>query len=224
MYNEPMPTLTRLWSVSLLLAVSETASAQLNWETQQLEIHPALQETNAVVYFKFRNGGGYPVKILSLKSSCDCAVAGGNKKLFAPGEEGAIRVVYDIGDDVGTKKRTVTVKTDDPKDAATQLTLVAHVPETLKLSPRFLHWQLGEEAKPKTLKLKVADGIKLEITKVQPSSEKLKVQLLAVKPGEEYEVFVTPSDTSQAELITLRIEAGSGRPKPRAFFAYALFK
>jgi hypothetical protein len=59
--------------------------------------------------FKFKNVGKTSMIISSAQGSCGCTVPAFPKKPLAPGEEGAITVVYDSNGKSGKQRNTVTI-------------------------------------------------------------------------------------------------------------------
>lgn len=200
------------------------ACAQLAWDNKVLELHPSLSDTNVVAQFVFKNSGDYPVTITAIKPACDCTVSELQKKVYAPGERGEIVANYPIEEYAGTMEKFVSVQTDDRKAKFTRLTFRMQIPELFKASPRVLQWKLGEQAEPKTMNLRMVKEAGVQVAKVRPSDDKLKVQLETVKAGEEYNLAVTPADTSKASLVVIRIETAAAGQKSRTCYAYALIK
>jgi len=77
--------------------------------------------------FKFENSGKSPLKIKDIKTSCGCTVALISSELLKPGEQGTLKVELDTSNRGGKMSRTITIKSNDPKNASIILTVYANV-------------------------------------------------------------------------------------------------
>ena len=57
------------------LAGLGSARAALTWENPTVELHPGINDNDAVAHFKYKNEGDKPVKITDVKPSCGCTTA-----------------------------------------------------------------------------------------------------------------------------------------------------
>src|SRR5437763_9162189 len=128
---------------SIFLCVA--ARAELKWEQNVIDLHPAVGDKTAVAHFKYQNSGTTPVHFKSVKASCGCTTTQSQKEVVNPGEKGEIDATFNIGDRTGQQAKTVTVQTDDtnPTQAPTVLTLKAIIPQTLDNKTTFVHWDRG---------------------------------------------------------------------------------
>src|SRR5205823_11338271 len=136
---------------TLSIVVCVAARAELKWEQNTIELHPAIGDKQAVAHFKYQNTGTAPVHFKSVKASCGCTTTQSQKDMVNPGEKGEIIATFNIGDRTGQQMKTVTVQTDDPvpTQATTILTLKANIPQSLEIKPAFVYWTSGEQPKPK---------------------------------------------------------------------------
>ena len=155
---------TRKWSLfrtALVLIVvvpllgASSAVCQLVWDERQLEQQATAFDLERTFSFMFRNDGDYPVTITSLTSSCGCTTAALTKERYAPGEEGTIEAVFDIGDRHGPQAKTLTVRTDDPRKPVVTLTVKLDIDQVIELQPRMLLWRKGEPREPKVAQVLV---------------------------------------------------------------------
>src|SRR5437762_12360140 len=142
---------THILAFTLSIAVCFGAHAELKFDKTEIELHPAPVDKQAVGHFTYQNTGKTPVKFKSVKASCGCTAAQTQKDEVPPGEKGEVTATFNIGDRTGPQVKTVSVETDDPKQAVTVLTLKANIPSLLDLQPNFVYWQPNEEGKPKTV-------------------------------------------------------------------------
>lgn len=87
-----------------------------------------VDEGKVVEYtFNFNNSGTSQLKINDVKTSCGCTAALVSNEVLEPGEKGTIRVELDTSKREGKMSRTVTIKSNDPKDPEKILTLYADI-------------------------------------------------------------------------------------------------
>ena len=210
------------WAI-ICLAVwgTSNAFAQLEWENHKLEFHPALQETNVVAHFRFKNISDNPITVLSVKSSCGCTIAQAEKKACGPGEKSEVVVTFTFGQRVGLQEKTILVETDDSQNKTELLTLSVHIPQLLKIEPSFVYWKRGEEQTPKTIKVTVNDDTLVHIVKIQSSNKQLTTKLEEIKTGKEYVIHVTPLDTQTPAWAILNIETDAPSNRWKVFTTYA---
>src|SRR5256714_11914524 len=122
-----MKTSILTFTLSIVLCVS--ARAELKWEQNTVDLHPAMGDKTAVAHFKYQNTGTTPVHFKSVRASCGCTTTQSQKEMVNPGEKGEVVATFNIGDRTGQQVKTVTVETDDPNpaQATTVLTLKANI-------------------------------------------------------------------------------------------------
>src|SRR3954470_19019096 len=147
---------TRILVFALSIFVAVAARAELKWEQSTVDVHPGLNEKQAVAHFKYENVGKAPVRFKSVKASCGCTATQSQKEVVNPGEKGEIVATFNIGDRTGQQVKTVSVQTDDPNpsQASTVLTFKATIPQALEIKPTFVYWPSGEAPKPKKISVK----------------------------------------------------------------------
>ncbi len=77
--------------------------------------------------FKFANKGAGLLKISDITTSCGCTAALVSSDHLKPGEEGTLKVELDTKHRSGKMSRTVTVKSNDPKEPSKILVIYANV-------------------------------------------------------------------------------------------------
>jgi Protein of unknown function (DUF1573) len=203
--------LSKLIGIFVLIALAESARAELKWEQTSIELHPTFKDKQAVAHFKYENVGKTPIHFRSVHASCGCTTAQTQKDEVPPGEKGEITATFNIGGRTGTQVKTVNVQTDDPDPAHAniQLTLKAIIPQLLELQPMFITWQSGEEPKAKVITAKAnkdAGVTKLNVVSSMPDFT------TKVDPGSapnEFRISVQPKDTGKPAYTTLTIKPDS---------------
>jgi len=77
--------------------------------------------------YPFANLGTAPLKIEGVHSSCGCTAAVPSNPLIAPGGREEIRVVFDSRGKMGETLKEVRVRTNDPEQPVTVLTLAGKI-------------------------------------------------------------------------------------------------
>ncbi len=189
-----------------LLFFNPDAQAALKWERLRADLAPGPKEKSIEARFPFVNEGTTTVTIESLKSSCGCATAALDKKVYAPGEKGEVRARFDIGQRRGLQTKTIAVKIlNEP--TATILTLAVAIAEPMKLQPALVVWEKGEAGKPKVMTLAALPGQPIRAVKVTSTDPRMHTTVETGKDGESYTINVTPESTEMAGFATLTIEA-----------------
>jgi hypothetical protein len=93
--------------------------------------------------FNFTNTGDDLLKITKVSKTCGCTPYTLDKKEYAPGESGSLKVRYNAGSRSGPKKKHIYVSSNDNANPKIELTIKADIilkvdyePKRLNLSPR----------------------------------------------------------------------------------------
>jgi len=202
---------------AVFLGALASAQAQLKWEQMEIELHPKATDAEGVANFKYENKGTKPVKITSVKSSCGCTVAASQKDQVAPGEKGEVTANFKFGGRTGMQQKAITVTTDDPDQPVINLMLKAVIPVALEIKPNFVFWENGEAPKPKTINLKAGKDITITKLDVTSSGPEFTTKVDKGSAPGEFQLTVTPKDTSQMLNATLTIKPDF----PQTFYATA---
>lgn len=206
-------------AVSLSVVLCASARAELQWEKTTVELHPAIGDKQAVGQFKYKNVGDKPVRILSVKTSCGCTTTALKKNDVAPGESGEITATFTIGNRTGAQQKAINVTTDDPQNKTTVLMLQANIVQALTLTPAFVYWHAGEEAKPKTIVARAGKDLPVKNLDVVSSSPDF---LTKVEPGSapgEFKINVQPRQTAKAVMGSLTIKPDYPKGSPQVYHA-----
>jgi hypothetical protein len=169
------------------LAAPHSVFGELRFDKQLLKLPPPSGGTSSFE-FRFKNESSAPVRIISIKSSCDCTTTEDTPNLIGPGEIGAIKGVFKIGDREGFQRKSIFVATDASDNAYT-LTIETHIPVAATVTPRLLFWRASDGSPPKVIA-------------VTPSEVGRATVLSAVEPTGEFDVQVTP--TADGGSVTVR--------------------
>lgn len=214
---------TRILTSTLSMLLVAGAQADLKWEQSTVDVHPALNDKQAVAHFKYENVGKTAVHFKSVKASCGCTTTQTQKEVVNPGEKGEIIASLNIGDRTGMQVKTVTVQTDDPNpaQATTVLTLKANIMTAMEIKPAFVFWASGEAPKPKKISVKAAKDFPAKEITVKPNNQNFDTKVEAGKTPGEWTIEVTPRDTSHPTATSLIIQSDYPKDSPKSFYVNA---
>ncbi len=208
----------------LVLFVCPSAFAQLEWERREAEFRPSLSNTKFVAQFAFKNAETKSVTIRSIQSSCGCTTAYADKSIYQPGERGVITAVFEFGERTGFQEKTLLVQTDAPKESTTLLKLKVWIPEVVKIEPAVVWWRIGEEKKSKTMTVRITCDQAVYLQRLASSHEGMVAVLKTIQAGREYQIIVTPKQTTTPLSAILRVETDLPFDRVKAFQAWAVVK
>ncbi|MDR1283929.1 MAG: DUF1573 domain-containing protein [Opitutaceae bacterium] len=122
---------------------AERARGALRWHKQRIEMRLTPGRKKAEATFTFTNALKRPVKITSVKTSCNCTAGKPDKAVYAPGEKGALKVHFDVGDRVGVQDNRIDVF-NDADDKPVRLEFAVTIPAAMELAPRLVSWTSDE--------------------------------------------------------------------------------
>ena len=214
---------TSILTFTLPILLVAGAQAQLKWEQSTVDVHPGINDKQAVAHFKYENIGKTAVHFKSVKASCGCTTTQTQKEVVNPGEKGEIIASLNIGDRTGMQVKTVTVQTDDPNpaQAMTILTLKANITAPLEIKPAFVYWTSGEQPKPKKISVKAAKDFPAKELTIKPNNQNFDAKVEAGKAPGEWTIEVTPKDTSRPTGTALQIQTDYPKDSPKSFYVNA---
>ena len=187
------------------------AASALIWEHRQLDFRPAPGDKEIRAEYKFTNSSRNTVTIDSVRSSCGCTTAKLEKKVYAPGETGAITAVFTIGSRRGLQTKGIEVKVRGESDAM-MLILMAHIAESVTLEPKIVFWNIGEAPVAKTIKLTLSPGATMRPKEATSTNPALSASLETVREGREYRLVVKPLSTEKPLLAIFTVECSPANP------------
>jgi len=208
----------------LLLAVATPVFGQLKWENPEQTFTAKPMDKVIVAKFRFANVGTTSVKITDLKPSCGCTTALLEKTEYAPGESGEIEAKFKFDGRLGHQEKWIVVTTDWVPPQPIILRMTVNIPESITIEPELVMWRLGDQLKPKTVRIVVSDEIPAKVVSVQADNAAVKLELREIRPGKDLEVKVTPTTTSQPGSATLLIRTDYPPENPATHYAYARVK
>jgi Protein of unknown function (DUF1573) len=127
--NDPdNPTAIITIKANIILSDAENSTYPVLHFAETQHDFGKVKEGRIVEYiFSFENTGTSPLKIMDIKTSCGCTAALISSELLQPGEQGTLKVELDTSKRKGKMTRTITIKSNDPKNSTTILTVYADV-------------------------------------------------------------------------------------------------
>src|SRR5258708_22760103 len=143
----------------LWLRLSMPCTAQLRWETRELEFSPPIDQKEVIADFRFQNVGQSEIKITSVNTSCGCTTAALEKNAIAPGEKGEIKATFSVGERAGLQQKTILVESTDPESPKTSLALKAYIPKVAQVRPSVLECDLRESPSAQSINVNILNDV-----------------------------------------------------------------
>jgi hypothetical protein len=143
--------------------------------------------------FIFTNVGTGTLEITGTKGTCKCTVPDLQKKSYAPGESGTLKVSFHAPKFQGATSQNVFVSTNDPNNARAELEIKAFVQSQVQVEPEKLSLSLVEaNGGAKDITLKSIDNENYAITKI--TSE-----------GNVFKIDFDPNKVSQSHILKPKV-------------------
>lgn len=84
--------------------------ADIRWENTSVELSAAPGDQQVVAEYKFRVTGDAPLRIEKVDTGCGCASEELDKREFAPGEAGSLKIRFEVGDREGVFRTPMLVR------------------------------------------------------------------------------------------------------------------
>jgi hypothetical protein len=217
----PLPALA---FAVLLSAPLFPASGGVKFEKERLDLKANPEDSTLVAEFPFTNESKEPLRIMELRTSCGCLSAVADKDEYAAGDKGTIIATFDLGRFTGEEEKAINVRTSEKENAEYRLVVGVEIPEVFVVEPDLLEWEVGEEAKTKSFRIKVPHKDPIHIITIAPSRENFQYELIENEAGRDYEIKLTPVSTESPMLGVLKITTDCKIEKHRrqlAFFSIA---
>ncbi len=210
----------------LLFCSFKLSAESLSFEVTSIPIKVAPTASGAETAFLFENKTEQPIIVSQLSTPCICLETSlrDDKKTYLPGEKGELKVKINTGELTGTldKKIVLSQKDHDGKVSNTVLTVKIEIPETIQLTPKTVKWIPGETPTPKKIKVSINQEDPISILKASCSDDNFKIELKMLQEGKEYELTITPKDTTNKTLGVLSFSTDSKIPRLSNLQAYAV--
>lgn len=196
----------------LLGFVRVVSAGELSFDSKLVEVEVPLDGRRVIADFTFENRSGEPVTIAKYNATCSCMTVQvkGGKMEYAPGEDGVIRGVFDMGNFSGTVDKAVQIWLDGDPEEKPSVALVARItiPVIVEVEPKTLRWDLGGEHEAKTIRITMKHEEPVRVTSVSCANPHFTLELKTLEEGKSYELEVTPTatDAQQIGLISINTD------------------
>jgi len=216
--------------IAVSLFLSHRGQAEMVFETQLVEIFASPDDKEVIGEFPFRIEE-QEVTIQSYDAKCVCLAARVEplnpdrsvKLNWKVGESGKMMTKFDVTKFLGTVDKAIELNVVGGEEPII-LTVRVHVPELISLTPTNLRWDLGGPAHPQTMKIEVKHQNPIKVTNHRGNNPKFDYQFKTIKEGWEYEVVVTPRDTSASALGMLSFTTDCEFPRFKRAMGYAVIR
>ena len=200
-----MQMIREFWSLSLMLAPM-VVLAGLEFENKRLDVTARVGDTQVEAVFKFVNKGDAAVEIAKIQTSCTCATASVEKKIYEPNEAGEIKVKFVFGERSGEQLEQVVVAVKD--EGIQRLSFRVVIPTYLQIEPASLSWDAdGKEARGK-MEIKIPDDIPpAQAVQIKSKNPRLNTTLREKEKGCLYELQIEPKEPAEKRREEIVIEA-----------------
>lgn len=180
------------------------------------------------IEFPFTNESDDTIEISNHATPCACLSASfkNDRKIYAPGDKGKLTAIFDLRNRYGLVEKSVVIwqKGDAPNKPSITLTAKITIPEVVSIAPRTLNWKVGAEPTPKIYTITVENDQPIRVTAIRSTNNLFASELKTIREGWEYELVVTPADTSKTSFGILKITTDSVQPRYRMMSAFAAIR
>jgi hypothetical protein len=207
--------------ISAAFSVARLFGAEpLQWDHRVIAMNAEPHELVKAA-FRFTNVSTKPVTFQSVEPSCDCTTARLTKHTFAPGEQGQIDIVYDVGDSMGPQFKTITVTLAENPHDSVELLLKVKIPGLIDITPRLLSWQAGEAPTEKSVDISLPTQPAVTVTGAKSKDPEMETRLETVVANQKYRLYVKPVSTDhprRSTFVITTLTAGSEKPETNMIY------
>lgn len=211
-----------MWFAAFSLAAH---AAGLDFPSKSMETTPEPDANLVNVDFPFSNKTEKPLIIKESVPNCSCVKISikGGKMDYAPGESGVLRASVDITNLSGEVEKSAAVYlAGDPETKPSAiLTVRLHIPVLIEVAPKTVRWNLGEKPEPKVIRITMHHDKPIHLNSVTTNKESFRHRLKTIEDGKQYELEITPADTSTADLAVFGLTTDCDVKRHKNAQAYA---
>ncbi len=197
-----------------LLASIMTASADMLFEKQRIEVTVEPDAKEIIVEYPFTvDGNG--AELINYDAPCSCLSARieplnadrSTRLKWGAGESGKVMGKFELGNFKGTVEKAILLNLKDQQPV--QLIVEVTIPDLVSITPSTQRWDQGGKTDTKVYSIKVSGKDPVKITGTRGTNDDFPYELITKKPGWEYEIHVSPKDSSTPKLGMIRIKTDS---------------
>ena len=170
-------------------ALPSLHAAQLAFERPQVELELPMDSQEGRAVFLFRNSSLFAVRILEVKTECDCIQTSVTPAIVGAGQTGEITLRFHSKLRNGTDLVRAKVVADNGETY--EIAVAAKLHSYIEVSPRALHWMKGEKRDAKEFVVSSTGLAKLKFSKVAAVKDS-KVEMLRDSDPASIRIHVTP--------------------------------
>ena len=176
-----------------------------------------LQSDNIASHdFAFTNIGNEVLKIMDVQSSCGCAAVTNWQREIAPGEAGALHVLFNTGGMAGLVRKNLWVVSNDTNQPSVALQIAAYVWKWIDAMPTIAAFNFGPNLQTnRTMVIRLVSNLEEPVTLSSPqcASAAFTVRLETVTPGKEFDLYVTVNPPLDPGSLSVPIIIKTSSPK-----------
>ncbi len=201
---------TLILLLTLLAPITLYAGLGLTFDSESKAVKTKPSDLTVAVPYSFTNTSQDTITIARWDSACSCLSARikDGKMVYKPGEKGEIHIDFELGSFSGTQEKTVLLWTkDDPAETPSSvLSVKITIPKLFEVSPKSLVWKQYSAGEPQTFKIKVHHDKPIKIIGSSGSNNNFPYTIKTIREGWEYELTVSPVDSSSPTLGVIRVD------------------
>lgn len=211
------------------LSVGSRIYAGVEWEPREISPIASIGVTSVDFAFGFKNTGKFPVEFDLPSTSCGCTLAKWDKTIYAAGESGFLKGVYNTSGKRGLNVVTITIKGaeidgDMRRPVLESLKLNITIPEVVKISPGITLWRKDSDVITKTVRFEVNEVLHMPLKLIKISRDTFTGEWREVEAGRAYEFVATPTSTKEAGKAVVTVEGINKDGKPLRFYAHLIIR
>ena len=164
--------------------------------------------------FNFKNEGPGKLIISDVSKTCGCTVFTLEKKEYAPGEKGTLKVQFSADKGAGTRTRHLYVFSNDPVNQKVELTIKAAIAQKVIFEPDRLEYKLkGDNAGVAELTIRSLDEQPFAITKFDATAEAVTANFDPARKAAKFVLQTKVDPNKMGASSTGRIEITLTHPE-----------
>ena len=177
--------------------------------------------------FIFTNMGNAILEVTDVKPGCGCTTAGAWDKFVEPGKTGRIPLQFNSTGFGGQVAKSATVICNDPARTNLFLQISGTVWKPIDVAPQMAMFNINAEAPTNETKvLKIVSNLEEPVTlsDLKCNNGSFKAEIKGVKPGKEFELYVTavPPFSNATVFSTITFKSSSTNAPMLSVSAYAM--
>lgn len=189
----------------------------LKFRWKEIAVGDVWGDARNPIVFRFVNEGRKKVRVLDVKTGCDCAAVKQSTLSCEPGAAGELTVEFNAEGRMGAQRRTMIVTTDEDWEPVYYLTFVANVRPLFAVSSRVVTWSGPEDGASKKIMLQAEPTERITIKSLEFDPALIAVTFGQVIERKAFEIVLTPVRLAVAATvpITIRVHV-DGRPDQKS--------